>query len=91
VAAGGRLANVGVHGKPVMLHLEKLWSHNIALTTRLVDTVTLPMLLKIVLSGKLQPSKLATHRFALNDIQKAYETFGNAAKESALKVILTNK
>jgi alcohol dehydrogenase len=91
VAAGGRLANVGVHGKPVMLHLEKLWSHNIALTTRLVDTVTLPMLLKIVLSGKLQPSKLATHRFALNDIQKAYEIFGNAAKESALKVILTNK
>jgi alcohol dehydrogenase len=53
--------------------------------------VTLPMLLKIVLSGKLQPSKLATHRFALNDIQKAYEIFGNAAKESALKVILTNK
>lgn len=91
VAAGGRLANVGVHGKPVMLHLEKLWCHNIALTTRLVDTVTLPMLLKIVLSGKLQPGKLATHRFALNDIQKAYETFGNAAKESALKVILTNK
>ena len=91
IGAGGHLANIGVHGKPVTLHLEKLWDRNIALTTRLVDTVTLPMLLKIVLSGKLQPSKLATHRFALNDIQKAYETFGNAAKESALKVILTNK
>jgi alcohol dehydrogenase len=91
IGAGGHLANIGVHGKPVTLHLEKLWDRNIALTTRLVDTVTLPMLLKIVLSGKLQPSKLATHRFALNDIQKAYEIFGNAAKESALKVILTNK
>jgi alcohol dehydrogenase len=91
VGAGGHLANVGVHGKPVMLHLEKLWDRNIALTTRLVDTVTLPMLLKVVLSGKLQPRKLVTHRFDLNDIQKAYETFGNAAKESALKVVLTNK
>jgi alcohol dehydrogenase len=91
VGAGGRLANVGVHGKPVSLQLEKLWDRNIALTTRLVDTVTLPMLLKVVLSGKVEPAKLITHRFALNDILKAYETFGNAAKEHALKVVLTNK
>ena len=56
--------------------------------TRLVDTVTTPMLLKIVQSGKLQPAKLATHRFALNDIMRAYDTFGNAAQEGALKVIL---
>lgn len=90
VAAGGRLANVGVHGKPVELHIEKLWAHNIALTTRLVDTVTTPMLLKVVQSGKLQASKLATHRFELADIMKAYDTFGNAAKEGALKVILKN-
>ena len=88
--SGGRIANVGVHGKPVELHLEKLWDRNIAITTRLVDTVTTPMLLKVVRSGKLQPSKLVTHRFALNDIMKAYDTFGNAAKEGALKVVLTN-
>lgn len=90
VAAGGRIANVGVHGKPVELHLEKLWDRNIAITTRLVDTVTTPMLLKVVRSGKLQPSKLVTHRFAMNDIMKAYDTFGNAAEEGALKVVLTN-
>jgi alcohol dehydrogenase len=90
VAAGGRIANVGVHGKPVELHLEKLWDRNISLTTRLVDTVTTPMLLKVVHSGKLQPRKLVTHRFAMNDIMKAYDTFGNAAKEGALKVVLTN-
>jgi len=90
VAAGGRIANVGVHGKAVELHLEKLWDRNIAITTRLVDTVTTPMLLKIVGSGKVQPGKLVTHRFAMSDIMKAYDTFGNAAQEGALKVVLTN-
>jgi len=90
VAAGGRIANVGVHGKPVELHLEKLWDRNIAITTRLVDTVTTPMLLKVVRSGKLHPGKLVTHRFALKDIMKAYDTFGNAATEGALKVVLTS-
>ncbi|MGE5352103.1 MAG: zinc-dependent alcohol dehydrogenase family protein [Acidobacteriota bacterium] len=91
VAAGGHIANIGVHGKSVELHLEKLWSHNITITTRLVDTVTAPMLLKVVSSGKLQPEKLITHRFQLCDVMKAYDTFGNAAKENALKVLLTNE
>jgi len=90
LAAGGRLANVGVHGKPVELHLEKLWDRNVTITTRLVDTAAIPMLLKLVRSGKLQPAKLVTHRFALGDIMKAYDTFGNATQERALKVILTN-
>jgi alcohol dehydrogenase len=74
----------------VTLHLEQLWDRNIALTTRLVDATSLPMLLKVILSGKLQPKKLVTHRFDLSDIRKAYETFGNAAEEGALKIILTN-
>jgi len=90
LAPGGRLANVGVHGKPVALQMEKLWDRNITLTTRLVDTVTTPMLLKLVQSGRLQPAQLVTHRFALDDVMKAYDTFGNAAKEGALKVILKN-
>ncbi len=90
VGPGGRIANVGVHGKPVELHLEKLWDRNIAITNALVDAVTTPMLLKVVRSGKLQPAKLVTHRFAMNDILKAYDTFANAARESALKVVLTN-
>jgi alcohol dehydrogenase len=88
VAPGGRIANIGVHGKSVELHLEKLWDRNIAITTRLVDTVTTPMLLKILRSGKLDAKKMGTHSFALSDVMKAYDTFGNAAKENALKVIL---
>jgi alcohol dehydrogenase len=88
IAPGGRIANVGVHGKPVELHLERLWSYNITLTTRLVDTVTTPMLLGVVQSGRLDAKKLVSHRFELSDIMKAYDTFGNAAKEHALKVVL---
>jgi alcohol dehydrogenase len=90
VAPGGRIANVGVHGKPVEFHIERLWSHNITLTTRLVDTVTTPMLLKIVQSGRLDAKKLVSHRFELSEIMKAYDVFGNAAKEHALKVVLKN-
>jgi alcohol dehydrogenase len=88
IAPGGRIANVGVHGQPVQLHLEKLWSHNITLTTRLVDTVSTPMLMSLVDSGQLQPEKLATHRFRLTEAMAAYDTFSNAAHERALKVIL---
>jgi alcohol dehydrogenase len=90
VTAGGHIANIGVHGKPVQLNLDKLWDRNMTLTTRLVDAVTTPMLLKTVLSGKIQPKKLITHRFELRDVMKAYETFGNASKEKALKVIINN-
>lgn len=88
VAAGGHLANIGVHGRSVELHLEKLWSQNITLTTRLVDTSTTPMLLQSVLTTKLRPEQLITHRFALADIGAAYDTFGNAGQERALKVML---
>jgi alcohol dehydrogenase len=91
VAAGGRIANIGVHGKPVQLQMEKLWSHNITLTTRLVDTAATPMLLKLVEAGRLQPGQLVTHRFPLDKVMEAYDTFGNAAREGALKVILGGK
>jgi alcohol dehydrogenase len=90
VDPGGHIANIGVHGKSVSLHLETLWSQNITITTRLVDTFTTPMLFKTVQSQKIQPKKLITHHFKLDQIMEAYETFGNAAKEKALKVILTN-
>ncbi len=89
VAPGGSIANVGVHGKSVELHLEKLWIQNVTISTGLVNTNTTPMLMKTVQSGKVDAGQLITHRFALNDILKAYEVFGNAAKEKAMKVILS--
>ncbi|HVY12009.1 MAG TPA: zinc-dependent alcohol dehydrogenase family protein [Alphaproteobacteria bacterium] len=88
VAAGGHLASIGVFGKSVNLEIQRLWAHNITLRTRLVDTVSTPMLLKTVAAGKLQPSRLITHRFKLADIMKAYDTFKKAADTKALKVIM---
>ncbi|QEX22196.1 alcohol dehydrogenase [Hypericibacter adhaerens] len=88
VAPGGTIANVGVHGAKVDLHLETLWSQNITITTRLVDTVTTPMLLKTVQSKKIDPTRLITHRFKLDQILEAYDTFGHAADTQALKVII---
>lgn len=88
VAPGGIIANIGVHGTKVDLHLERLWSENIAITTRLVDTVSTPMLLKTVQSKKINPKLLITHRFKLDKILDAYETFGHAASTGALKVII---
>jgi alcohol dehydrogenase len=88
VAPGGTIANVGVHGVKVDLHLERLWSQNITITTRLVDTATIPMLFKTVQGGKIDPKLLITHRFNFDGILDAYDTFGRAASTRALKVII---
>ena len=77
-----------MHGKKADLHLESLWDRNIAITTRLVDTVSIPMLFKTVLSNKIDHQRLITHRFKLDGIIDAYDTFGRAAETKALKVII---
>jgi alcohol dehydrogenase len=88
VRPGGHLANIGVHGHSVDLQIQKLWIQNITITMGLVNTNTIPMLLKTVTSGKIDPKQLITHHFKLDEILKAYEVFGNAAKEKAMKVII---
>ena len=88
IRPGGHIAIVGVHGKSVDLQLQDLWIQNITLTTGLVNTNTTPMLLKTVTSKKINPKKLITHHFKLDEIEKAYEVFGNASKEKAMKVII---
>ncbi|MGZ5161379.1 MAG: zinc-dependent alcohol dehydrogenase family protein [Burkholderiales bacterium] len=88
VAPGGTIANIGVHGTKVDLHLENLWDRNITITTRLVDTVSTPMLLDTLRSHKIDPKVLITHHFTLDRILEAYETFAQAADTRALKVII---
>lgn len=89
VSAGGSIANVGVHGKSVELHIEELWIKNINISMGLVNTNTTPMLLKTLQTGKVNPAELITHRFKLDDILDAYEVFGNAAREKAMKVLIS--
>ena len=91
VRPGGHIANVGVHGKSVDFQIQKLWIQNITLTTGLVNTDTTPMLLKTVEAKKLRPEHLITHRFTFDEFPKAYEVFGNAAQEKALKVLIGNE
>lgn len=88
IRPGGRVANVGVHGRPATLHLEKLWIRDVLITTGLVDTTTTPKLLKLIETGRLDPTPFATHRFALADAEEAYDVFGAASESHALKVVL---
>ncbi len=88
IRPGGHVANIGVHGAPAVLHLEKLWIRDVTITTGLVDTYTIPQLMRLVASGRLDPTIFATHHFALGDTMSAYDTFADAASTHALKVVL---
>jgi alcohol dehydrogenase len=89
VRPGGRVANIGVHGKPATLHLEDLWIRNVTVTTGLVDTATTPTLLRLLAAGQLDVSSLITHRFRMDDFLNAYEVFADPATSGALKVLVT--
>jgi alcohol dehydrogenase len=89
IRPGGRLANVGVHGHPATLHLERLWIRDVLITTGLVDTSTTPKLLRLIAEGRLDPTAFATHRFELGESMDAYDVFADAAATNALKVILS--
>jgi alcohol dehydrogenase len=88
VQPGGRVANVGVHGRSATLHLETLWIRDVTITTGLVDTSTTPRLLHLIAEGRLDPTPFATHHFELDDTLAAYDTFAAAAETNALKVVL---
>ena len=89
VRPGGRIANVGVHGHSATLHLETLWIRDLTITMGLVDAFSTPKLLELVTQGKLDTLPFATHHFALGDTMSAYDTFSDAAKTNALKVVMT--
>jgi alcohol dehydrogenase len=86
---GGHIANIGVHGEPVTLHLEELWIRDVTITTGLVDTYTTPTLLRLVLSQQLDPGRFVTHHFTLDQFEEAYDVFARASETGALKVVLT--
>ena len=89
VRPGGTIANIGVHGVPVELPMQEMWIKNVTLTMGLVDTTSIPTLLTMVASGRIPAEKMGTHTFGLDEIDEAYEVFGNAAAHEALKVVIT--
>jgi alcohol dehydrogenase len=89
IRPGGHVANIGVHGKPATLHLEELWIRNVTITTGLVDAFSTPVLLRLITSGQIDPGGLVTHRFTMDEFERAYDVFGNAADTGALKVVVT--
>ena len=89
IRPGGRVANIGVHGEPVALHLEDLWIRNVTITTGLVDTYSTPTLLKLTASHQVDVTRFITHHFTLDQFMEAYDVFGRAADTGALKVVLT--
>jgi alcohol dehydrogenase len=89
IRPGGRVANIGVHGEPVTLHLEELWIKNVTITTGLVDTYSTATLLKLIISGQVAAGKFITHHFGLDEMIEAYDVFGRAADTGALKVVLS--
>jgi alcohol dehydrogenase len=91
VRPGGRIANVGVHGHPATLHLEKLWIKDVTITTGLVDTNTTPRLLKLIAEGRLDATPFATHRCKLGETMAGYDVFADAARTDALKVVLDSE
>jgi len=88
---GGRIANIGVHGKPAMLHLEDQWARDITITTGLVDASSTPTLMRLAATGQLDAGRFVTHRFGMDEFEQAYDIFGDAASNGALKVVLTRQ
>lgn len=89
IRPGGAVANVGVHGSSTELKLQDLWIKDVSITTGLVSATTTPMLLKLVAQDKLSPEQFVTHRFALDEMMDAYDTFGRAAETKAMKVAIS--
>src|SRR3954468_682891 len=88
VRAGGTVANIGVHGAPTTLHLEELWIKNITITTGLVSGSTVPTLLNLARDGRIEAEKLGTHHFSFDQVEDAYDVFGAADENDALKVVI---
>jgi alcohol dehydrogenase len=89
VRPGGHVANIGVHGEPATLHLERDWIRDLTITTGLVDTFTIPTLMELVRTRQIDARKFITHHFEMDQFDHAYEVFGNAAETNALKVVLS--
>jgi alcohol dehydrogenase len=89
VRPAGRVANIGVHGKPATLHLQRVWDRDLTITTGLVDTYSTPTLIRLLTSHHIDAQRFVSHHFGFADFMQAYDVFARAGETGALKVILS--
>lgn len=88
VRPGGRVANLGAHGRPVELRLDQLWRANLGITLGQVNADSIGMLLRLVTQDRLPVAELVTHRFRLAHMLDAYGVFADAGRTGAVKLAI---
>jgi threonine dehydrogenase-like Zn-dependent dehydrogenase len=83
----GRLAVIGVHGKPCEVHMGLLWNKSLTVTTGLSNVLAhFDDVLGLLAAGALDPSPLVERRMALSEAEEAYAAYD---RREALKIVLT--
>ena len=89
---GGTLSSLGVYSTDLVIPLSAfaagLGDHQIVTTLCPGGKERMRRLMSVIQSGRLDLSPMVTHRFKLDDIEKAYELFGNQ-RDGVLKVAIT--
>lgn len=89
---GGRLSSLGVYSGKLSMPLESiaagLGDHKIVTTLCPGGKERMRRLLNIVQSGRVNLKPMVTHRFKLDEIEKAYDLFANQ-RDGVLKVAIT--
>ena len=79
------VAIVAMYEKNQILPLPEMYGKNLIFKTGGVDAVHCKELVNLISEGKISTDFLITHRFAFDDIKKAYEIFENKQSENQSK------
>ncbi len=79
---------VALYDKPQSLPLPDMYGKNLIFKTGGVDGCDCDEILSLIKQGKIDTTPLITHRFALKDIEKAYEIFENKL-DGVIKIAVT--
>ena len=81
---------VALYDKPQSLPLPDMYGKNLIFKTGGVDGCDCDEILSLIEQGKIDTTPLITHRFALKDIEKAYEIFENKL-DGVMKIAVTTE
>ena len=81
---------VALYDKPQSLPLPDMYGKNLIFKTGGVDGCDCDEILSLIEQGKIDTTPLITHRFALKDIEKAYEIFENKL-DGVIKIAITTE